>query len=75
MSSQTHDSAGPGAATGASSDDGAKVVIKIEDDRTGMSPEALKRALLDHLIFSRSKDINIHATPSATIPPAISTVA
>ncbi|MCG8424631.1 MAG: glycogen/starch/alpha-glucan phosphorylase [Proteobacteria bacterium] len=34
-----------------------KVVIKVEDDRTGMSPAALKRAVLDHLTFTRSKDV------------------
>ncbi len=35
-----------------------KVVIQVEDDRTGMSPETLKRAVLDHLQFTRSKDIS-----------------
>jgi starch phosphorylase len=37
--------------------DGRKVVIQVEDDRTGMSPQALQRAVWDHLQFSRSKDI------------------
>ena len=38
---------------GASGDAG--VVIQVEDDRTGMSRETLRRAVLDHLKFSRSK--------------------
>ncbi|MEM6789343.1 MAG: glycogen/starch/alpha-glucan phosphorylase [Myxococcota bacterium] len=29
--------------------------IVVEDDRTGMSPESLERAVLDHLRFTRSK--------------------
>ena len=32
-------------------------VIQVEDDRTGMSPRTLKRALLDHLTFTQSKDL------------------
>jgi starch phosphorylase len=35
----------------------AKIVIQVEDDRTGMSPATLKRAVLDHLQFTRSKDL------------------
>jgi len=35
----------------------AEVVIQVEDDRTGMSPRTLKRALLDHLTFTQSKDL------------------
>jgi glycogen phosphorylase len=42
--------------------DGRKVVIQVEDDRTGMSPAALQRAVWDHLQFTRSKDIT-SATP------------
>lgn len=30
----------------------APVKIEVEDDRTGMSPEALERAVIDHLIYS-----------------------
>ncbi|MCB9678715.1 MAG: glycogen/starch/alpha-glucan phosphorylase [Alphaproteobacteria bacterium] len=30
--------------------------IIVEDDRTGMSPETLRRALLDHLKYTRSKE-------------------
>jgi glycogen phosphorylase len=37
------------------SDNGQKVVIQVEDDRTGMSPETLERAVLDHLTFTRGK--------------------
>jgi starch phosphorylase len=36
---------------------GDKVRIQVEDDRTGMSPAALKRAVHDHLNFTRSKDL------------------
>ncbi|MBI3203497.1 MAG: glycogen/starch/alpha-glucan phosphorylase [Myxococcales bacterium] len=32
-------------------------VVEVEDDRTGMSPRTLKRALLDHLTFTQSKDL------------------
>jgi glycogen phosphorylase len=32
-----------------------RVVIQVEDDRTGMSRETLRRAVLDHLKFTRSK--------------------
>jgi len=39
---------------------GTKIVV--EDDRTGMSPEALERAVLDHLRFTRSK-VRQSATP------------
>lgn len=42
------------------SDPGTKIVV--EDDRTGMSPEALERAVLDHLRFTRSK-VPQSATP------------
>jgi glycogen phosphorylase len=38
-------------------DSHTKVIIQVEDDRTGMSPAALERAVLDHLIYTRSKDI------------------
>ncbi len=47
---------------GISSSGEPRIVIQVEDDRTGMSPETLKRAVLDHLQFTRSKDIN-SATP------------
>jgi starch phosphorylase len=30
--------------------------IIVEDDRTGMGPETLERAVLDHLYYTRSKD-------------------
>ncbi|PKN58191.1 MAG: glycogen phosphorylase [Deltaproteobacteria bacterium HGW-Deltaproteobacteria-14] len=33
----------------------ANAVIRVEDDRTGMSPEALERAVLDHLYYTCSK--------------------
>ncbi|HZO13280.1 MAG TPA: glycogen/starch/alpha-glucan phosphorylase, partial [Polyangiaceae bacterium] len=33
------------------------VIVQVEDDRTSMSPVALKRAVLDHLQFTRSKDL------------------
>jgi len=33
------------------------VVIQVEDDRTGMSPSTLKRAVLDHLKFTRSREL------------------
>ncbi len=32
-------------------------VVFVEDDRTGMSPETLRRAVLDHLQFTRAKDL------------------
>jgi len=35
-----------------------RVVVQIEDDRTGMSPATLKRAVLDHLMFTCCKDIS-----------------
>ena len=31
-------------------------IIKIEDDRTGMSPAALRRAFTDHVRYSRSRE-------------------
>jgi starch phosphorylase len=34
-----------------------KSIVVVEDDRTGMSPKALRRAVLDHLQFTRAKDI------------------
>ena len=34
-----------------------EVIIQVEDDRTGMSPETLKRAVLDHLKFTCSKEL------------------
>src|SRR5690606_13414635 len=34
------------------------VIIEVEDDRTGMSPTTLERAVLDHLMFTRSKDLS-----------------
>ena len=34
-----------------------RVVIRVEDDRTGMSPETLERAVIDHLEFTRSKNL------------------
>ncbi|MBK8995190.1 MAG: glycogen/starch/alpha-glucan phosphorylase [Myxococcales bacterium] len=34
-----------------------QLVVRVEDDRTGMSPRTLKRALLDHLTFTQSKDL------------------
>ena len=37
--------------------DSREVVIQVEDDRTGMSPATLKRAVLDHLKFTRSKSL------------------
>jgi starch phosphorylase len=37
------------------SKDGAKVKVRIEDDRRGMSPITIKRAFLDHLLYTRSK--------------------
>lgn len=33
--------------------------IKVEDDRTGMSPETLKRAFADHLFYLQGKDQSI----------------
>ena len=36
----------------------AAVEIVVEDDRTGMSREALRRAVLDHLKFTRGKDLH-----------------
>ena len=30
--------------------------IVVEDDRTGMSPQTLKRAMLDHLKYTCSKE-------------------
>lgn len=35
-----------------------RVIVRIEDDRTGMSPETLKRAVLDHLNYTQSKDLH-----------------
>jgi starch phosphorylase len=34
-----------------------RVIVRVEDDRTGMSPEAVKRAVLDHLNYTQSKDL------------------
>jgi len=39
-----------------------EIEIRVEDDRTGMSPETLRRAVLDHLHFTQSKILN-EATP------------
>ena len=39
-----------------------KVGVQVEDDRRGMSPMALKRAFLDHLLYTRSK------TPRSATP-------
>jgi glycogen phosphorylase len=36
----------------------AEKVVIIEDDRTGMHPVALERAVLDHLRFTRMKDLS-----------------
>jgi starch phosphorylase len=36
--------------------------IIVEDDRTGMHPETLQRAVLDHLFYTQSKDLQ-SATP------------
>ena len=33
-------------------------VVLVEDDRTGMDPVTLERAVLDHLIYSCSKDLS-----------------
>jgi len=33
-------------------------VVIIEDDRTGMRPESLRRAVLDHLMCTRAKDLD-----------------
>jgi starch phosphorylase len=41
---------------------GSKVRIQVEDDRRGMSPTTLKRAFLDHLLYTRSK------TPRSATP-------
>ena len=35
--------------------------VVVEDDRTGMSPKTLERAVLDHLFYTCSKDLP-HAT-------------
>ena len=37
-------------------DPNENVIIQVEDDRTGMSPQTLKRAMLDHLKYTRSKN-------------------
>ena len=34
-----------------------RVVIQVEDDRTGMSAETLERAMLDHLLFTQGKTL------------------
>jgi len=34
-----------------------KSIVVVEDDRTGMSPKALRRAVLDHLQFTRATDL------------------
>ena len=34
-----------------------EVVIQVEDDRTGMSETTLKRAVVDHLTYTQSKDL------------------
>ncbi|MBW1880351.1 MAG: glycogen/starch/alpha-glucan phosphorylase [Deltaproteobacteria bacterium] len=34
-----------------------KSIVVVEDDRTGMSEKALRRAVLDHLQFTRAKDL------------------
>ena len=34
-------------------------VVLVEDDRTGMDPVTLERAVLDHLIYSCSKDLSL----------------
>jgi starch phosphorylase len=39
-------------------DENREPIIQVEDDRTGMSPRTLKRALLDHLTFTQSKDLH-----------------
>lgn len=44
--------------------------IVVEDDRTGMSPETLERAVLDHLYYTALKDI-----PSATAHDVFEAVA
>ena len=38
-------------------DTGIEREIQVEDDRTGMSPKTLERALLDHLTYTQSKDL------------------
>jgi len=37
---------------------GTRIEIRVEDDRTGMDPVTLKRAVLDHLCFTRSKTLS-----------------
>ncbi|MBI2895940.1 MAG: glycogen/starch/alpha-glucan phosphorylase [Deltaproteobacteria bacterium] len=37
-------------------------ILGVDDDRTGLTPEALRRAFLDHLTFSQAKDDHT-ATP------------
>src|SRR5215471_3609489 len=32
--------------------------VRVEDDRTGMDPVALRRAFTDHVQYSRSRDID-----------------
>ncbi len=39
-------------------DTGIEREIQVEDDRTGMSPKTLERALLDHLTYTQSKDLH-----------------
>ena len=38
--------------------DAHAVQVLVEDDRTGMDPVTLERAVLDHLIYSCSKDLS-----------------
>ncbi|TNF28380.1 MAG: glycogen/starch/alpha-glucan phosphorylase [Deltaproteobacteria bacterium] len=42
-------------AEGATAGAGVTEIIRVEDDRTGMSPEALERAVIDHLYYTCSK--------------------
>ena len=35
-----------------------RVEIRVEDDRTGMDPVTLERAMLDHLFYTRVKDLH-----------------
>ena len=32
-------------------------VVLVEDDRTGMDPVTVRRAVLDHLRFTRARDL------------------
>jgi starch phosphorylase len=46
--------------------------IRVEDDRTGMDPVVLRRAFMDHVQFSRSRDLSVATAHDRYVALALS---